>query len=52
MKKSLLRKIIRSTIIESFIKEGHCYDEDGNPKDIEFEKCGSKCKAFTKCSTL
>ena len=29
-----------------------CYDEDGNPKDIEFEKCGSKCKAFTKCSTL
>ena len=31
MKKSLLRKIIRSTIIESFIKEGHCYDEDGKP---------------------
>ena len=29
-----------------------CYDEEGNVKNIEVEKCGSKCKAFTKCSTL
>ena len=29
-----------------------CYDEDGNVKDIEYEKCTSKCKAFTNCKTL
>ena len=29
-----------------------CYDKDGIVKDIEYEKCQGKCKAFTKCKTL
>ena len=28
------------------------YDADGNVRDIEYEKCTSKCKAFTNCKTL
>ena len=29
-----------------------CYDEDGNIKSIEYEKCTGKCRAFTKCKDL
>tara|TARA_B100000282_G_C31667497_1_gene460551 strand:- start:139 stop:975 length:837 start_codon:yes stop_codon:yes gene_type:complete len=29
-----------------------CYDEDGNVKTIEYEKCKGKCRAFTKCKDL
>ena len=29
-----------------------CYDEDGNVKNIEYEKCKGKCRAFTKCKDL
>ena len=29
-----------------------CYDESGNVKNIEYEKCVGKCKAFTKCKDL
>jgi len=29
-----------------------CYDESGKVKNIEYEKCVGKCKAFTKCKDL
>ena len=29
-----------------------CYDETGKVKNIEYEKCVGKCKAFTKCKDL
>tara|TARA_Y100001937_G_C6969128_1_gene262435 strand:- start:49 stop:666 length:618 start_codon:yes stop_codon:yes gene_type:complete len=29
-----------------------CYDESGQVKNIEYEKCVGKCKAFTKCKDL
>jgi len=29
-----------------------CYDKDGNVKDVTYEKCQGKCKAFTKCKDL
>ena len=28
------------------------YDEEGNIKDIKYEKCVGKCKAFNKCKDL
>ena len=28
------------------------YDENGNVKDVEYEKCVGKCKAFNKCKDL
>ena len=28
------------------------YDEDGNVKDVEYEKCVGKCKAYNKCKDL
>jgi len=38
--------------LEVFMTE--CYDEDGNIKDNNYEKCEphKKCKAFTKCKDL
>ena len=29
-----------------------CYDATGKVKDIEYEKCVGKCKAFNKCKDL
>ena len=29
-----------------------CYDKDGIIKDVTYEKCVGKCKAYTKCKTL
>ena len=29
-----------------------CYDESGKVKNIEYQKCVGKCKAFTKCKDL
>jgi hypothetical protein len=29
-----------------------CYDKDGTIKDVTYEKCVGKCKAYTKCKTL
>ncbi len=29
-----------------------CYDESGQVKSIEYEKCVGKCKAYTKCKSL
>ena len=28
------------------------YDMDGKVKNIKYEKCVGKCKAFTKCKDL
>ena len=38
--------------LEAFMAE--CYDEDGNIKDNNYEKCEphKKCKAYTKCKDL
>ena len=38
--------------LEAFMTE--CYDEDGNIKDNNYEKCEphKKCKAYTKCKDL
>ncbi len=35
---------------KEFIDE--CYDEDGNHKDVSYEKCVGKCKAYNKCKDL
>ena len=48
--KPSINKVLRR--LEAFMTE--CYDEDGNIKHNDYEKCHpkSKCKAFTKCKDL
>ena len=48
--KPSINKVFRR--LEAFMIE--CYDEDGNIKDNNYEKCHpkTKCKAYTKCKDL